>query len=138
MTRPAEATEGLIAASIAVSTSRAITVPLARNARVSAGASDTRSSIVIPPFAARERIIGLAAAFITDRRGSLQAAGRKIVSSRTQFALRLRAVENRRMTVPTVLDRIAEIAWGLVATLAPRLIFALIILAAGALIAKWT
>ncbi len=40
--------------------------------------------------------------------------------------------------VPTVLDRISEIAWGLAATLAPRLVLAVIILAAGALVAKWT
>jgi small conductance mechanosensitive channel len=39
--------------------------------------------------------------------------------------------------VPTVLDRVFDVAWGLAATLVPRLIFAVIILVVGAMIAKW-
>jgi small conductance mechanosensitive channel len=40
-------------------------------------------------------------------------------------------------SVPTAFDRVSEAAWATAATLVPRLIFAAIILVAGALIARW-
>jgi small conductance mechanosensitive channel len=39
--------------------------------------------------------------------------------------------------VPTVFDRISDIAWSFAATLVPRLVFAVLILVAGSLIANW-
>ncbi|MBV8440424.1 MAG: hypothetical protein JO312_07650, partial [Hyphomicrobiales bacterium] len=39
--------------------------------------------------------------------------------------------------VPTFLNRVSELAWAIAETLVPRLIIAVIILVAGALVAQW-